>query len=408
MSECYRARWVLPIESPPIEDGAIVVEQDRIAAVGPARELVRGDCHDCGDSILLPGFVNPHAHLELSCYRGMLTPAPLWSWFEELMKLIYGSTGPKPGRDSVLAGAAESLAAGVTCVGDISRTGVHVDTLRASPIRKVCFLELISGAMFPPNDVPSLEAMLDRMADFSQPDRLTVGISPHTLYTVPWDDLVACADLAKRRDVPVTIHLAETIEEAHWLADGGGRLGELLDEWKLPCRFSTVRGTPVDVINQAGVLVVAPLLAHVNYCDDADLALLARSQASVVWCPRSHRFFGHAAHRWRDMLAAGVNVCVGTDSLASNQTLSILDELRFIRRDSPEVPAEAILEMGTIRAARGLGLAHRIGSLRTGGLADFVTIPWDSNGPSSPAANLLDGTRLVDRVWIGGTPHVKP
>jgi cytosine/adenosine deaminase-related metal-dependent hydrolase len=408
VSEVYRARWVLPIESPPIEDGAIAVEAGRIAAVAPASEIGGAAVNDCGDSILLPGFVNPHAHLELSCYRGRLQPAPLWSWFEELMKLIYGSTGPKPGPDSVLAGAAESLAAGVTCIGDISRTGVQVDALRGSPIRKVCFLELISGATFPPNDAHSLEAMLDRMAGFSQPDRLTVGISPHTLYTVPWDDLLACADLARRRDVPLTIHLAETVEEVDWLASGGGHLGGLLDQWRLPCRFSAIRGTPVGVIQRAGVLSVAPLLAHVNYCDDADLALLSKSRASVVWCPRSHRFFGHAAHRWQDMLAAGVNVCVGTDSLASNQTLSILDELRFVRRQFPDVPPQTLLELGTSRAAKGLRLAHSVGGLRPGKLADFVTIPWEAGGPSEPAANLLEGARPVGGIWIGGARYVKP
>lgn len=440
MSEAYRARWVLPIESPPIENGAIVVEHDRIAAVGPAGELLgvqhcsresvapasrrcshRRDAgatepddtagagvHDLGDSILLPGFINAHSHLELSCYRGMLQPAPLWSWFEQLMELIYGPTGPRPGRESVLAGAAESLSAGVTCIGDISRTGVHIEALRASPIRKVCFLELISGAMFPPNDVPSLEAMLDRMIRLAEPGKLWVGISPHTLYTVPRDDLVACAALVERRHVPLTIHLAETMEEVEWLAHGGGLLAKLLADWDLPCRHGTARGSPVAFIERVGVLALAPLLAHVNYVADDDLALLARSSASVVWCPRSHRFFGHTAHRWRDMLAAGVNVCVGTDSLASNQTLSILDELRFVHRQSPDVPAETILEMGTINGANGLGLADGIGSLRPGKLADFVAVPWEPGGPSSPAANLLGGASPVSGVWIGGTKFVTP
>ncbi len=402
MSEVYRARWVLPVESSPIENGAISVDGGRIVTVGPAREAVGARVYDLGDMILLPGLVNAHAHLELSCYRGMLEPAPLWSWFEQLMKLIYGAAGAKPGRESVLAGAAESLALGVTCVGDISRTGIHIEALRTSPIRKVCFLELISGAMFPPNDVPSLEAMLDRMTAFVEPEMLSVGVSPHTLYTVPWDDLVACAALVRRRRVPLTIHFAETAEEVEWLAHGGGLLAKLLAEWDLPCRHGVVRGSPVAMIERAGVLGLAPLLAHVNYIGDDDLALLARSSASVVWCPRSHLFFGHTAHRWRDMLAGGGNVCVGTDSLASNQTLSILDELRFIRRQFPDVPAETILEMGTINGAKALGLAASIGSLRPGKLADFLAVAWNTGGPSSPEANVLEGEQAVDRVWIGG------
>ncbi|HVP13570.1 MAG TPA: amidohydrolase family protein [Phycisphaerae bacterium] len=408
MTIVYKARWVLPIEGLPIDNGAIAVDEGRLVDVGKARAISAGTIHDLGDCILLPGFVNAHTHLELSCYRGMVPPMPLWEWFERLMTLIYGPGGPKPGQESVLAGAAESLAAGVTCVGDISRTGVHIATLRSSPIRKVCFLELISGAMQPPNDAASLAAMLDQAMTACQPDVLRLGVSPHTLYTVTWSDLCKAGDLARERRVPLTIHLAETSDEVEWLVHGTGPLADMLSKWKLPCASSSIRGSAIELLKMAGLLRLKPLLAHVNYISSREVASLAASQATVVWCPRSHRFFGHEPHRWQKMLAAGINVCIGTDSLASNETLSILDELRFVRRSVPAAEPDLLLEMGTIRGAKGLGLDARIGTLQLGKWADFAVVPWDAHGPRLPAANLLDGNQCVTRVWIGGDEIRRP
>jgi cytosine/adenosine deaminase-related metal-dependent hydrolase len=230
-----------------------------------------------------------------------------------------------------------------------------------------------------------------------------LGISPHTLYTVTWEDLVETGVLAMEHSTPITMHLLETAEEAEWLPDGGGFLQTFLARYRLPTVSRAGRGRAIDLLRQAGLLHQRPLLAHVNYLDDQELEELASSGASVVWCPRSHRFFGHPPHRWLEMLDAGVNVCLGTDSLASNETLSILDEMRHLRRAAPEVDPGLILEMGTRRGAAGLGLDSHLGSLRSGMGADFVVIPWDAAGPADPILNLLEGSGPVSGVWIGGT-----
>lgn len=359
--------------------------------------------HDLGDRIVLPGFVNAHTHLELTCYRGRVAAGPLWEWFEQLMELIYVSDGPKPGCEAVAAGVSESLASGVTCVGDISRTGIQIEALRASPIRKVCFLELISGASLPPNDLETLASMLDRAAAFSEADRLIVGISPHTLYTVTQEDLVGVGVLASERKAPLTIHVLETMEEAQWLADGSGHLQTLLCRYGLPTASMRVEGRATERLQRAGLMDHGPLLVHVNYIEDEELKVLAASRASVAWCPRSHRFFGHAPHRWREMLAAGVNVCVGTDSLASNDTLSILDELRHVRRIASDFEPGTIVEMGTIRGAIGLGLDRHVGSLEVGKSADFVALGWSPTAGDDPVTNILDGSENISGVWVGGT-----
>jgi aminodeoxyfutalosine deaminase len=406
--QVYRARWVLPVTSPPIERGAIVVEDGRIVAVGPAEDVGGVGTIDLGDSILLPGFVNAHTHLEATGYCGQIPPQPLWQWFFALLALRSRPDTAERERAGVAAGAAQSLAAGVTCVGDISRTGINVAALRPSPIRKVCFLELISGASQPPNDVESLEKSYQLSALSYQPEgkgaypSLVVGFSPHALYTVTWDDLVGAAALARRHGVLVTIHVLETPEEAEWLATGRGFLEDFLVRCRLATAGMNVSGGAIERLTRSGLMDCRPLLAHVNYIADDELGRLAASRASVAWCPRSHRFFGHAPHRWREMLAAGVNVCLGTDSLASNESLSILDELRYVRTLAPDFAPRGLLTMATIRGAAALRLDRAIGSLEVGKLADFIAIPFDATAPADPSANLLDGAEKVAGVWIGG------
>src|SRR5205085_4235604 len=123
------------------------------------------------------------------------------------------------------------------------------------------------------------------------------------------------------------------------------------------------------------------LLAHVNYCDDDELALLARGRASVVYCPRTHRYFDHPPHRWRDMLAAGINVAVGTDSCASSPHMNLVDELRLLHQIAPEVPPQDLWQMATIRAAKALQMDPQVGSISPGKLADLVAFPATADDP---------------------------
>lgn len=400
--DLYRARWLLPIEREPIENGAILVNGDRIAAIGRDPQPRADTIHDLGDCILLPGFVNAHTHLELSCYQCRLSPAPLWEWLEQLVTLRRQPDADQAERAAVLDGAAQSLAAGVTCVGDISRTGLNADILRASPIRKVCFLELFSGASQPPSDAASLSRVFEHAAMHAEPDRLIVGLSPHAPYSVGWSDLAGAIELADTYRLPLTMHLLETRDEQQWLESGGGPLAAFLARFGLPNAQSDQPRSARDILSRSGLLDRAPLLAHVNHADDDLLNLLAGTRASVVWCPRTHAFFGHSPHRWRDMLSLGINVCLGTDSLASAPSLSILDEVRFLRRLEPNTRPDLLLEMATRRAALGLHLSDRLGTLTRGKYADFIAIPWDSTAPIDPFHNILDGKSPVVSTWING------
>lgn len=396
-----RARFVAPMAGSVIENGAVRVEGGIIREVGQWGKISSsGVVEDLGDGWLVPGFVNAHTHLELSCYAGKLAPQPFWCWIEALIDLRRQPGAGARERAAIVEGARQSLAAGVTCVGDISRSGAHVAALADSPIRKVCFVELISGAS-PPGDPDELIDVLD--AGASTADGMTaVGVSPHALYSVAWSDLRRVVAIAAERDLPIAIHAAETLEEIEWLRDGGGAVAEFLARYRLPNSKLAVRGGVMELLHRAQMTRLRPVIAHANYLDDAELAMLADTRCSVAYCPRTHAFFAHPPHRWKEMLRRGINVVAATDSLASNPSLSVLDELRMLRRAAPDVETGVLMEMGTVRAARALGVDGVCGSIKPGLSADLVMLEAREDRQSSDMAVLLDSQASVARVWVGG------
>lgn len=424
MVDVFRARWIVPVDSAPIPQGELAVAGGRIVGLGPRGSQPKGVIHDLGDATIIPGLINAHAHLELGCYAGVLPPSALWDWLARLVQLRRAPGAAEREAQAVAEGAAASLAAGVTCIADISREAIHAAPLARSPIRKICFAELISGAARPPNDADSLERTLDALSEWVEPGRLDLGISPHTPYTVDPDHLAAAIGLAARRHLPWTLHLLETPEEAEWLLgspDATPGLWERVRDLgitrdRLAARRSTLEqiASPSFIDTSHGASRQSPLFAHVNYGDDWIVDRLRASNASVVWCPRAHAFFGHRPHPWRCLVQAGINVCVGTDSLASNSSLSILDELRQVRRIAPDLQPDTLLSMGTLCGARALGRGAELGSLAPGKRADLVALSGGATAQTgareeerqSPAAAaveaLFDQATAIVGVWIEG------
>jgi cytosine/adenosine deaminase-related metal-dependent hydrolase len=400
--QVFRARWLVPVDGPPIENGAMAVRDGRIVEVGPAPRVRGHVIHDLGAVAILPGLINPHTHLELGAYAGLVPGPSLWDWLDGLVRLVLAEKSDRPFIDSVKAGAQASLAAGVTCVGDISRTGLNVRPLSESPIRKVCFLELITGARRPPNNGESLAKAVANAMALAQPAELVVGVSPHAPYSVSEPDMRAAADLATRTALPLTMHWLETRDERDWLMDGAGRVKEMLSARKSPVEAPSQLQCPSALLERTDILPCKPLLVHCNYLTPDEMGPLAKAHADVVWCPRTHAFFNHQPHPWKEMLSRGINVCIGTDSLASSPSLSILDELRFVRVNDASARADSLLESATIRAARALGLGSAIGTLEIGKCADFITIPCAQSVVGNPIETIIDGDAQVERTWING------
>lgn len=401
-----KARYVVPVDGPVIEDGSVAIEDGRISAVGCARGIIGKPIVDYRDSVICPGFVNAHTHLELSMLAGRVPPGPDFvDWLQRLMAVSGAALEtPEQVREAMRAGISRSLRSGVTMVGDITAAPQWArEVLSASPLCGVSFGEVTAIGTRRRLLTERLEAAaaLDR-----QTERLHVGISPHAPYTVEPDAMRACAERARAGGAPLSIHLAETADETQFTRSCEGPFVEYLQALGVWDELIPASGCdPVELVEHVGLLVPETVIAHANYVTDADINRIAGGGASIAYCPRTHHAFEHPPHRFRDMLAAGINVCIGTDSLASNPSLSILDELRFMRRQHPDLLPDVLMAMGTLRGARALGFEHVSGSLIAGKMADLVVIPLAGSGAATGWESILESTEPPTAVYVSGLLH---
>lgn len=395
-----RAAWVVPVSSPPVRNGFVEVAGSRLVRVGswPPPSRARGDVVDLGACALTPGLVNPHTHLELSCYAGRIPAGPFWPWVSQLVRLRRDAGARAREHEAVVAGAWMSLRAGVTCVGDVSRCGDAWRALRHVPIRKVCYAELISIADQPPRNPDELAVALDEV---EEDDLLTAGVSPHAPYSVFPEHVRAAVGMAQRRGRPWVMHVAETSEEVAFLRGDA----HALPPWIRTRRGDHAAGPETTVAAAVRDLTAeggAGALVHMNYLTPSDIDAVAAGPHTVIYCPRAHRFFAHPPHPFPRLVRAGAPLAIGTDSLASNESLSLLDELRWIRANVVQMPpADALFAMVTLAAARALGLQRLVGSLEPGKQADLAAFPAAPD-VADPVSALLDSAPPASRVWVAG------
>lgn len=400
----YRARFVLPVCRPPIENGFVDVDRGNIVAVGPSHAPPGGSEIDFGDAAILPGFVNAHTHLELTHLGGAIpTGDHLTDWLQTLVAELRRD----PHRDATAAtateiGARKSIEAGVTTVGDITRApALTRPILTQSPLRGVSFGEVIAiGTLRDRARRQIDEALVEKPPSA----RVSAGISPHAPYTVEPAVLAECAERALRKHAQICIHALETPDEVEFTQDATGRLAAHLRElgtWD--DRIVGAGCSPIELLDRCGLLKSNVLLAHANYATTRDTERIAERHASVAFCPRTHAAFRHDPHPFREMLRAGVNVCVGTDSLASNPSLSVLEELRFLAATCPDLTPHQLLQMGTRAGAIALGLGEKAGTIAPAKHADFAVVAIDP-ATRDPAAAIVRGDGDVRATVIGGHP----
>jgi cytosine/adenosine deaminase-related metal-dependent hydrolase len=238
----------------------------------------------------------------------------------------------------------------------------------------------------------------------SEREGLRAGIEPHAPYSIDLRGYAQCLSEASVRGMPLATHLAETPDEAAFLADHSGEFRRLWDILGSSVEdVPTFAGGPIAAMRATGVLTHPAVLAHVNYVSDRELEILARGRASVVYCPRTHAYFGHPPHRYAEMLARGVNVAVGTDSTASSPDLDLMADLRLIYRQGPDLGAATILEMGTVSGARALGMADFIGKLEAGYRADLCAFP--ARG-ANPLHDLLESQQPCAATVVAGRAQI--
>ncbi len=375
--DSLRARWILPVDGEPIENGTIEIEQGRISALHAAHVP---KSTDLGNVAIIPGLINTHTHLEFSQLRAPLQPAhPFASWIRTLVaeRRKRGSGAPADAavKSIIELGLQESTAAGTTTVGEIATADIAGDTFTSLGPRGVVFREVI--ARFSEHFDAQLEVIRRHLERWRTTERrdIIAGISPHAPYSVHPDLLRQLVDLAREFDAPVAMHVAETPDELELLDRGTGELRRMLEDfgvWRDGIMPAGIR--PLDSLRELDRLPRA-LVVHGNYLDEDELDLIARRpQLTVVYCPRTHWYFGHTDHPWQKLLDRGGRVALGTDSRASNPDLSLWNELLFLRRTFSNVPLRRLLELGTIAGARALGLDDEIGSLTVGKSADIAVV----------------------------------
>ena len=370
-----RAKYVMPNSRTIIENGAVAIQGSKIVDIGlypTIRNSGTSLIHDLGEAVLIPGLVNPHTHLDLTNSADSIQRTPK---FTDWIFQIVGKRNPSTIEPSVREGVQQSLAGGATTVGDIDGTGESAQILRDTPIRKVVFFEVLgfSGE----RAAMGLTRLATYVGSPPAPDLLlTPALSPHAPYSTSADIYRQCV----MAGLSICTHIAETREELEFLSSGTGAFLDYLEtfgistaEWQPP------QLTPMQYMETLGILRKDSLLVHCNYLTDKDVATLAESSASVVFCPRSHHYFYHTDHPVLQLVESGINVAIGTDSLASNWSLSLLDELKFLARAQPCIRPETLFDMVTCNGAKALGLAQ-VGRLEKGWQADVIAveIPNDS------------------------------
>ncbi len=335
----------------------------------------------------MPGLVNAHTHLELSFLKGRLTPGePFVRWVEALVAELLGAD-EATFTEAVRAGLAESLSNGVTALGDISRAGLSWPLLRESGLKGTVFLEVLG--FHPLMEKEALGLVSEKLDNItsSPEDGLLLGITPHAPYSTSPGLYREAAGLARRRSLPLAVHVAETPEEEGFVREGRGPLKEMLEGFGLwPEGFSIPGCSPVAYLDGLGALEGA-LAVHCNTVDDEDIQRLQAAGARVAYCPGSNAWFGRPAHHpLPRLLKEGVGCALGTDSLASNDRLDPLAEMGACAAAHPELPWEEVLRMSTISAAEALGLGRLSGSLEAGKSADLTALQLPAAGLEEPLA----------------------
>ncbi|RLI13970.1 S-adenosylhomocysteine deaminase [Candidatus Bathyarchaeota archaeon] len=378
-----RAEWVVPVSRPPIRDGAVLVEGPLIEAVGPyeavKKEAGRDDVLDLGQAIIMPGLVNAHSHVVYTVLRGLEDDLTLFGW---LGACIIGPSELLSERDflwSARLGCLEAVRAGITCLADAAPFGsVVLRAMAESGLRGLVFREVFEGE----EAGGALESALREIEEMEKaaPERIKIGISPHSPYANPPGFLRSVAEAARERELPVSLHLAETKAEYEFFTEGKGELTAIADA--LGLRLPKAIGkTPTEYLAELELLGPDVLLAHCIHLTGRDVELIARSGSSVAHCPKSNAKLGSGIAKVPELLSAGVKVGLGTDSAASNNVLDMFEEMRmavFLQRasrtDAPVLTAEDALHMATLGGAEALGLNGLIGSLEPGKRADLVAV----------------------------------
>lgn len=402
-----RARSLLTMDGPPIANGAVAIVGNKIADVGTYEDVRRrnsGSVTDLGERTLLPGLINAHCHLDYTCLRGSIAPqASFTSWVREINARKAALT-PDDYLRSIADGFAEAARFGTTTIANLEAFPELLRRMPSAPLRTWWFAELIDV-----RDAISAEAIYRQMCDdlAERGDRLSrIGFAPHAPFTASAKLYRDCAETAARENLPLTTHLAESREEMQMFRDARGPLFDFMQTIGR-AMHDCGKDTPIGAMLSRGSLDERWLFAHLNEITEGDFRQLPTApKFSIVHCPRSHAYFGHSRFPLQRLRALGFNVCIGTDSLASNDDLSLLAELRRLATTEPATAPAELLAMVTTQAADALGAGDSLGRIASGFAADLIAIPTSTDNRSA-AEEVLACDAEVPWMMIDGREQTR-
>jgi cytosine/adenosine deaminase-related metal-dependent hydrolase len=404
-----RARTILPVSRPAVENGAVLVAGNRLRAIGPWSDLkseAGEPVLDLGEVILLPGLVNAHCHLDYTDMGGELPPPRTFTDWIPLITAAKTAWSYSNYAHSWLRGAHMLLRNGTTTVADIeAMPDLLPEVWDATPLRVFSFLEMTGiRARREPKEI--LQEAVEKIESLSHA-RCSASLSPHAPYSTLPELLRGSVRLARKHRWLLCTHVAESEEEFEMFTHARGAMYDWLQRnhrENSDCGL----GSPVEHLARSKMLGKNLIAVHANLLARGDAALLGKHRANVVHCPRSHAYFRHPPFLRERLANAGVNLCLGTDSLATvrcvgkqKPELNLFEEMRSLAAADKSVSPEEIIRMVTINGARALGRKGQIGELRPGTLADLIAIP-DAGGKKNVFETVLGHAGPVQASMIDG------
>ena len=401
-----RARVVVTMDGAPVKNGAVAVSGDRIVDVGKFPEVSARysgqKIIDLGEQVLLPGLINAHCHLDYTCLRGKIPRQKSFTDWIRAINTEKSKLSPQDYAASINEGFAEAKQFGTTTIANLTAFPELIRQLPGPPIRTWWFAELIDVRS------PNLTNELVDSAIESLKSAQNYGLAPHALFTASKNLYQRCEEAGK--DVLLTTHLAESREEMEMFRDGSGPLYKFMENIGRDmgdCGHETPLERFFKVRDSSNALHSPRndndwLVAHLNELTESDFDLLekVRTRFHVVHSPRSHDYFGHSPFQSERLRRLGFNICLGTDSLASNESLNLFAEMRAFQRSESEISPRKIFEMVTVNPASALRQQNTLGRIRPGFQADLTAIPCREGRDLFGEIVAFDGE--VDWIMVNG------
>lgn len=403
------ARWIIPVEPEFVtyDHHSLVINGGKIIDLLPtelAKQTYQGKTTEHLDNhALLPGLINCHTHAAMTLMRGIADDLPLMDWLNNhiwpLEQKWMSETFVKDGTDLAIA---EMILGGTTCFNDMyffpeitAKQAIH-HNIRA----KVGLIVIDFPSVWARNSDEYIEKGLSLHEQLRQSELCTTAFAPHAPYTVSDEPLQKIKTLADKLELPIHIHLHETLHEVEQAQSNSGQ-------------------RPLQRLQKLGLINPSLIAVHMTQLTDEEISLFAESGAHIVHCPESNLKLASGFCQVAKCLNAGINVAIGTDGAASNNDLDMFGEMRSaallgkaVAGDASAIPAMTALRMATINGAKALGLDNCCGSLSIGKAADIIAIDLnhlETQPIYCPVSQIVYAAsrQQVTDVWVAGKRLLK-